>query len=139
MLCQGPKNIIGSNTSMLAFLWFIKFTHSDCAFLHSACHKKLPVKFVLYKWRHNYEFNSASSSKDYLFVCCAQVKQKPYLKAPDDDLDPGTAAKIAWEIHKKRNESVMVELFDVRLPVLIFLLLKSGSIKTIIDDFLVQL
>ena len=87
----------------------------------------------------NYEFNSASSSKDYLFVCCAQVKQKPYLKAPDDDLDPGTAAKIAWEIHKKRNESVMVELFDVRLSVLIFLLIKSGSIKTIIDDFLVQL
>ena len=74
-----------------------------------------------------------------MFVCCAKVNQKRYLKAPDDDLDPGTAAKFAWEIHKKRNESVMVELFDVRLPVLIFLLVKMGSIKSIIDDFLVQL
>jgi len=42
------------------------------------------------------------------------VKSKPYLKAPADDLDPQTAAKIAWENHKKRNESIMVELFDVR-------------------------
>ena len=42
------------------------------------------------------------------------MKQKPYLKAPPDDLDPETAAKIAWENHKKRNESIMVELFDVR-------------------------
>ena len=121
---------------MLAFLWFIKFTHPDCALLHSACHKKLPVKFVLYKWRHNYEFNSASSSKDYLFVCCAQVEQKPYLKAPDDDLDPGTAAKIACEIRKKRNESVIVELFDVKIPVLIFLLIKSGLLKPLLMIFL---
>jgi len=42
------------------------------------------------------------------------VKQKPYLKAPDDDLDPETAARIAWENHKKRNRSIMVEMFDVR-------------------------
>ena len=123
---------------MLAFLWFIKFTHPNCAFYIQLVTKRCQLSpFCI--WRHNYEFNSASSSKDYLLVCCAQVKQKPYLKAPDDDLDPGTAAKIAWEIHKKRNESVMVELFDVRLPVLIFLLIKMGSIKTIIDDFLVQL
>lgn len=42
-----------------------------------------------------------------------QVKQKPYLKAPSDDLDPEMAAKIAWENHKMRNASIMVELFDV--------------------------
>lgn len=42
------------------------------------------------------------------------MEQKPYLKAPDDELDPATAARIAWENHKKRNESIMVELFDVR-------------------------
>ncbi|XP_015774970.1 PREDICTED: ubiquitin carboxyl-terminal hydrolase 8-like isoform X1 [Acropora digitifera] len=41
-----------------------------------------------------------------------KVKQKPYLKAPSDDLDPETAAKIAWENHKMRNASIMVELFD---------------------------
>ena len=123
---------------MLAFLWFIKFTHPNCAFYIQLVTRSCQLNSFCIR-RHNYEFNSASSLKDYLFVCCAQVKQKPYLKAPDDDLDPGTASKIAWEIHKKRNESVMVELFDVRLPVLIFLLIKTGSIKTIIDDFLVQL
>lgn len=41
-----------------------------------------------------------------------KVKVKPYLKAPGDDLDPQTAADMAWENHKKRNESIMVELFD---------------------------
>lgn len=41
-----------------------------------------------------------------------KVKQKPYLRAPPDDLDPESAAKIAWENHKRRNESIMVELFD---------------------------
>ena len=103
MLCQGPKN------------WF-KYKHVSISMVHKICSSKLcffsfslsqelklPVKFVLYKWRHNYEFNSASSSKDYLFICCTHVKQNPYPKAPDDDLDPGTAAKIVWEIHKKRN------------------------------------
>ena len=67
---------------------------------------------------------------DYLFVCCTHVKQKPYLKAPDDDLDPGTAANIVWEIHRKGNGSVMVELFDVRLPVLIF----NTGIKILISN-----
>ncbi|KAJ7393971.1 Ubiquitin carboxyl-terminal hydrolase 8 [Desmophyllum pertusum] len=41
-----------------------------------------------------------------------KVKTKPYLKAPADDLDPQTSATIAWENHKKRNASIMVELFD---------------------------
>ena len=42
------------------------------------------------------------------------MKDKPYLKAPADDLNPQAAANIAWENHKKRNASIMVELFDVR-------------------------
>lgn len=44
------------------------------------------------------------------------MKQKPNLKAPPDGLDPESAAKIAWENHghKKRNESIMVELFGAR-------------------------
>lgn len=41
-----------------------------------------------------------------------KIKEKPYLRAPPDDLDPVAAANIAWENHKRRNASIMVELFD---------------------------
>lgn len=60
------------------------------------------------KAKYTFTTNTALST-----LSSSQVKQKPYLKAPSDDLDPETAAKIAWENHKMRNASIMVELFDV--------------------------
>ena len=34
------------------------------------------------------------------------MRQKPYFKAPPDDLDPESAAKIAWENHKKSGRVI---------------------------------
>lgn len=48
-----------------------------------------------------------------IFPLRHQMNRKPYLKAPDYSLPARVAAKLAWENHKKRNDSFLVELFDV--------------------------
>lgn len=48
----------------------------------------------------------------YIFVF--QVKNKFYFRVFVDDLDFQIVVIMVWENYKKRNELIMVELFDVR-------------------------
>ena len=50
-----------------------------------------------------------------MFCAFAQVLKKPIVKPPADDLGANEAAEVAWNNHKMRNQSLMVELFDVSL------------------------
>ncbi|EDO29817.1 predicted protein, partial [Nematostella vectensis] len=56
------------------------------------------------------EFLALMMDKLHEDVC--QIRHKPYLKAPDDNIDPAEAANITWDNHRKRNESLMLNLFD---------------------------
>ena len=44
----------------------------------------------------------------------SQVKERRYIENPDYSiLQDSEAARIAWALHKKRNDSIIVDLFQV--------------------------
>lgn len=62
-----------------------------------------------------------------LFV---KVIKKAYIEEKSNDgLPDSVAANISWENHKKRNQSIIVELFQVRTIVLL-------SAQVCVRDFL---
>ena len=57
---------------------------------------------------------------DNLQVCNLQVLKKAYIEEKSNEgLPDSMAARLAWDNHKKRNQSLIVELFQVESTIII--------------------
>ena len=61
-------------------------------------------------------WKTAINHPDIVSGCLIQVLKKAYIEEKSNDGLPDlAAAKLAWENHKKRNRSIIVELLQVGL------------------------
>ena len=57
---------------------------------------------------------------DNLQICNSQVLKKAYIEEKSNEgLPDSMAARLAWDNHKKRNQSLIVELFQVESTIII--------------------
>lgn len=83
------------------------------------CQNTVPIKGKEKNLRLSVEESNSGThmlspfGQQYFCYFVVQILKKPYIEAPGDDIEPSQAAEISWANHKKRNKSIMLELFDV--------------------------